>query len=266
MGNQPESGEELVARAFRELGFLCVPIPRAAHKTPDLEASRNGERWLVEVKEKQLSAAFGTMLEQARHEGLASFDRELARTNALDAMFSEAADQLEAKNQLLDDQALRLVAVVARSLESKSMLDLCEHTLYGLAKLTVFDQGGGIVRPSTRCFFYDYAVFWRRRGIDAVLLCLGSAPGVKLCVNPLGRACSRVRASGLYRSLGTTDSVCDPDRLEEQGDAFVIRSELPRQDSKARWRYLFEQYGARTSRLLESQWHGWASFSEDPCS
>ena len=166
-------------------------------------------------------------------------------------------ETLEAEKQIANTpvhrQAIRIIWVPCLHGEADYLLDVAERTLYGIQNLWVEESTGIPSRHVTkRCYYYDYAEFWRCRGIDAAVL--SSIEKTCLCINSLSQCAEQVRQSLLAREF--SGAVRDPDQLEQSGRAFVLDTKIDRKDHTARWQAICDKYGVRTARPQESEFVG----------
>ncbi|MBZ4423034.1 hypothetical protein [Myxococcus sp. RHSTA-1-4] len=256
----PSTRSEKEAQELLESNHFSVEkIPESDRRTADFFVSKNSDRYLVEVTEKEPANAFTQMLQTADKEGLGTLIRELDRNNRLDGVIKEKVNQLRATNKEAD---FRLLWIAGLHGDADFLRDVLTRTLYGMARLLVFHSTDLDVLskspPTTcTCFYYDYFSFYRVPDLDGVIF---SAQGQKtLFVNPFGDKISAFRESEMYDLFKNVGTVADPGTIKDPSVLF-LGLDVDRSEERAKWEYIRKTYGIPTSRMVESSFQGVVPF------
>lgn len=252
-----ENVDEAYARQVLE--SVGVQVTRLAtddvNPTADFQTAGLGAPCVIEVKGREVSKFVRELVVEADREGIASGSRPLAPRNRVDAILTEASTQVDATRTRMGHDDFGVVWISCLH-DDVFLLDECFRTLYGLARINVFDDRGQLMRASKPCFFYYFNSFFDLRGIDAAVL--ASREKAVLCLNPFSRRHAEFARTDLVRSSIWHD-VVDPLAAERRDDAFVIDRPVNRKDPHALWQIIKEKYGVLTSPMIEGQWLGVAT-------
>ncbi len=249
-----ENHAENYARKMLEAhGFLVKRLEQPeVGRSADYLVESSGESFLIEVTDKKETDFLEKLLLEVKGKGVATGSREQALSNRIDGILRDKEDQLG--KTLVYSSLPKVLWMSALNKDSRYILDLVKKTIYGIQTIAVHDSSGEF--SFNECFYINYSSFYKYKGIDALVL--ASYEGVRLCLNEFSNKYNIIRASKLAEMFPEKDRV-DPRSLEETGRAFCIRSDISRKDSKSIWKYLFKEYGVRTSKALSSNFVGYLS-------
>jgi len=237
------------AREVLELvGYDVQSIPpHPSERRADLEARRESEILIVEAKGKDAHQLYLDLVDRARAQGGASLSREIV-WNGLSKIVKEAHEQLLATPA--PAPAPRILCVSCLHSDARFVFEALERHLYGLNLLALWrktDDAPQLVGQK-QCFYYERSDFRRYQGIDAVLL--AGPSGSQLLVNEYGLQVSILRRTRLFVRHAEGRAACDPVALVDSGAALAIRSD-EWLEGKARWQYIFDNYGYMHSPTTE---------------
>lgn len=252
----PSTRSEKEAQELLEANQYSVEkIPESNRRTADFFVSKNNDRYLIEVTEKEPEKAFTQMIQTASKEGLGTLIRKLDRNNGLDGIIKRKAAQLRETDKEAD---FRLLWIAGPNGDSDFFRDILIRTLYGLAQVSaVRSMDLDVLKttpPTTHiCFYYDYFSFYGLPELDGVIL---SAQGQKiLFVNPFGGKASEFRDSEIHHLFENIGAVADPDTIKEPSVLFLGLN-VERSSQRAKWEYIKSTYGILTIRMMESSFRG----------
>ncbi len=257
MSKHKENDSERHMRAVLEDdGFEVTRLAEQSTvgRMADFHASFGSQRYLIEVKEKESSLEFQSFVAEANSKGVSSRGRMIERRNGLSSIIRNAADQLRQTPVAAD---FRIIWMSCLHDDVNFQFAELEHTLYGLALLSVHESSGTVL-GTAHCFYYHFNEMFASPDVDAVVL--AGIRGGKLCVNSFGRQLESFRNSQLYKLF--EQSMWDPHLMEASKQAFMIDQDINRRAPKAQWQFLKDKYGVWTSRMLESQFSGLISFDD----
>ena len=248
--------EVLVAEFLRNLGFTVSRISRSDEEPrPDFIVSKDHEVYIIEERSKEIPHLFDVAEKQAKKCGIGSASERLMPSNTLSGIVQKKKVQLAHKESA---DAFRILWFSCMHSGAEHIFELMKHTLYGLASVSAWsDTAPDLLKVSVPCYYYYRSTFFRCPWLDATVLWSGKLWA--FCVNEFGEHVEALRKCGLYRLFIKTGGLQDPQVLEKEGRAFVIRGDVDRTDEHAKWDYLLKEYGFRTSVVLESAFAGMIS-------
>ncbi|WAM23475.1 hypothetical protein [Myxococcus sp. NMCA1] len=256
----PSTRSEKDAQELLEANQYSVEkLPESNRRTADFFVSKNNDRYIIEVTEKEPAEAFTQMLQTANKEGLGTLIRELDRNNGLDGIIKKKAAQLRATDREAD---FKLLWIAGPNGDSDFFRDVLIRTLYGLAQLSAvrsMDLDFLKTSPPTMhiCFYYDYFSFYGLPDLAGVIF---SVQGQKiLFVNPFGGKASEFRNSEIHHLFENIGAVADPDTIKDPSVLF-LGLKVERSNQRAKWEYIKNTYGILTSRMIESSFRGVVPF------
>lgn len=247
-----ESDSELHARTVLEsLGYAVERLAEANdRRTCDYLATGPTDALCVEVKDKEDSAQFKSMMEQVALEGRGEVTAPLTRTNPISRVIRNGHEQLTAA--ALGSTRLRILWFSCLGHDADLVLSQAEYTLYGERTVVPFPTQRGGPLPARPAFFFEQSEFYRLPELDAVVLS-GRSDG-RLCLNPFSPHLTNVRDTLLARSFGR--GVVDPRALEAAGQACIVDGDVDRRSQPAVQAYLAKKYGwtGGVSPMAEIEW------------
>jgi len=234
--SQPDSKlKSEIAANLEDLDFDVELLEETdGGKTPDLLASKEGERFLVEVKSKQDDEK--ELLRQRARSAAGQVGRwsePWAPRNTIARAVREGVQQLAAFPR--DSYDFALLWLHADGRDSESQFQQFAHTLFGLTRVfslhdSAFDY---------ECYyFHESAFFSFRATLDGAIISTPSS--AQLCVNTYSPRVGGLRNSMLARAL--EGGVRDPAALEAQGEAIIADCDADRRKTGEIIGYLQRKY------------------------
>jgi hypothetical protein len=229
---------------FESTGYTVETIPVSGKERADLKATLLNETIIIEAKGKASNQGYYDLLEKVRANGFGSITREEIAWNALSSIAEKANSQLDATPA--SENSARILFISCLHNDWEFVLETFEHRLYGDVQLAIVHEINGLpINVETRpCFYYNGSDFYRYRSIDAAVL--AGPNGVKILVNEFGIRVKHFRLTKLYSDANQKGVLCDPQLLRESDKILAILDPL-RNDPNAKWQYLLDNYGFRTS-------------------
>ena len=240
-------------------GFAVEDVPQVpGERRADLRVRWNNEEYVIEAKGKTETDTWRALLSEARANGVATIGREVKQVNAISALIRNAHKQLLATPA--DNQAFRILWLVAPHADSNFVLASVEKRLYGLENLVAVRSPRR--PPETRlCYYYCHSDFLRFPGLDAAILSTQEAG--HMCINSFSPLRGQLRMSRLYEILAQSGAVRDPEIEEKRGHAFLIEGWVNRSSTYEQWNFLRKKYGYKTCVMADSYFNGLVSIDLD---
>lgn len=225
-----------VSDLLRSWHFEVDQLPeRRGQRTPDLLVSRGVRRFVVELKGKaddttrlrndSKRLVRGEVVEHAEPAG---------RRNTISGIVEDAVDQIAGLPPAPED--LRLLWLHGQGRHPDLKVMQFHATVYGTTNIIDLDN------PSRRreCYFFYHNEFFRfREGLDGAVLAAGDQ--VLLCINHFSQRADLLRTSPL--AVAFRPFVCDPVRLEEEGEVFIADCDIDRRRPEEVIQYVRRKYG-----------------------
>lgn len=160
----------------------------------------------------------------------------LVRDNCLSGIVRKAANQLLSSSE--KDHDFRLVWFTGTGVDAEAKFHQFIATLYGTTN--IFEMNSAHYRP---CYFFRNSDFHRYANIiDGAIVAYasGTSVEVKLCLNPLSLRYHELRNSSVVVPFGT--AIEDPVVLEQNNEAFIVDSDIDRNDENALRAFLQLKY------------------------
>ena len=223
--------EPVIKRFFEGLGYEVEKITENNEESPDFFMSDGKSSYVLELKTKFPSTEEVEKRKQILYSGeIHNVHETVIGKNRLSGIIRKAGAQLK---RYSDENAFRIVWLLATGHLAEPRMLQFEATLYGLAPI-VSSQGA---RDSY--FFYNSDFYRFREIIDGAIVSTESE--AKLLLNPLSSRYAELKSSSLPKHLGK--AVIDPVELESQGKAYLVDSDVDRDDKEAVLNYLRKKYG-----------------------
>jgi len=224
-----------IAANLEDLGFEVVLLAESGGvKTPDLLASREGQRFLFEVKSKHDDER-ELARQRARSAAgqVGEWSEPWAPRNTIAGAIREGVQQLAAFPA--DGYEFALLWLHAEGRDCESQFQQFAHTLFGLTRVfslrdSAFDY---------ECYyFHESAFFSLRASLDGAII--STPTNAQLCVNTYSARADGLRDSTLARAL--EGGVRDPEALEAQGEAIIADCAADRRNTGGVISYLQKKY------------------------
>jgi hypothetical protein len=230
---------------FNAHGFTVTSIPRTDKKTPDFEVSKEGERFLLELKLKgpdmkevaQEAAQVASGAIVSRIEPLSPWD-------TLANIIRDGASQLQHHDP--NNGMLHLIWLHSWGYEDELLETLAPITLFGMAKLVSSDFSG--MMP---CYYFrESSFFTQRKSLDAVISTRGHDHSIDLtlCVNTYSPRIATLRASRVFQAF--QGGLTDPAAMQEAGEIWEADCDVPRRDQQGVLAYLREKYSVSDLQVM----------------
>lgn len=241
--------EQAIGEQLKQWGFSVEKIPEATvprEKRPDYKVWLEDETYLVEVKSREDDPEESKERKEVLSQGeIYSEHKPLIRKNTVSGIIREAHDQLKDYGE---PEWLNVVWLCAVENAQEAKFDQFKAALYGTTQ--IFDlEGDGFHRA---CYFFRNSEFFRYRDVlDAAFV--STLSQVTLCLNPHSPRFEEVRSSKLAEKLGS--AVIDPVVRESNGEAYIVDSDVNRNDEEAVLDYLREKYGKPKLNKIDLGWY-----------
>jgi hypothetical protein len=224
--------EPVVKQFFENLGYKVKKITETNDKSPDFWIRDDTYSYILELKTKFPSREEIERRKRVLYTGaIHTVHETVIGKNTLSSIIKTAKDQL---NSLREENALRIVWLLATGYLAEPRMLQFEATLYGIAPIVSSERTGD-------CYFFYNSDFYRFREIlDGAIVSTESQ--AKFLLNPLSPRYERIKGSSLTKHFGK--SVVDPIELERFGKAFLVDSQVGRGDKDAVLCYLRQKYGS----------------------
>lgn len=225
-----------IQKALEAKGFSVKSIPTEnPKKTPDLIAMHNDQVFVIEIKTKRdnLEQIAKDNTQLAR--GLAVTHAEpLGRKNVFSGDISDGVQQLAAYPD--SPGVFKLLWLHASGQDEDVQFRQSQGTLYGTTDL--IDVGSG-TKSSIPCYYFHFNEFFRyRENLDGAII-TDSQKG-QLCINTFSLKLKEFKTSALV--VAFADGICDPDKLEASGEAFIADCDYDRRNENLILSYLKSKY------------------------
>ncbi len=238
MSDPDQELKEGIAKHLEDLGFMVTLLEEEeVRRTPDLLATKKGQRFLIEVKAK--GDDLGALLERQRMlaEGdLVIHGARWAPKNTISGIARDGAFQLS--DHPPEERDFSLLWLHAEGSDPQSQFEQFAFTLYG--KTHVYS----VLNPqfNYECYFFYDSVFYRWRDIlDGAIL--STPTEAQLCSNTYCPRYSSFQNSELVKAFD--QAVIDPIKLERAGHAIVADCDIDRKDHDKVKQYLAAKYAEK---------------------
>ena len=203
--------EEIVKKVLEEyFGLQVEKIPECEQKTPDFFAHNGGEKYLVEVKEKESNPEMAQGREEALSNGeLYEIAQSIEPRATLASIIRSGKHQID--SFVDDENTFRIVWVHCSGLACSATKEQILSGIYGSE--TVIDCGNEEAFLRT-CYYFNESQFFRYRAdIDAVILSFRDSKA-KMCLrkvcttSPFYKISPNFRVNGVKRSNPQFISAC----------------------------------------------------------
>jgi hypothetical protein len=224
-------------------GIVVEDIPtsdREKKKEADFFANFGDVRVLIEEKTKEDDPEYLSIRAQKLAQGeVVGESIPIVRSETLSGIIRDAAKQLRSSSDKPHD--FRLVWFTATGVHARAKYEQFMATLYGRTNILEMNADG-----YRRCYYFRQSDFFRRAAsIDGAVVAYtdGTSLEAQLCLNSLSPRYAELRQSAVMIPFGA--AVEDPMELEADGTAFVLDSDLNRNDEGPLLAYLQTKYRTR---------------------
>jgi hypothetical protein len=228
------SAEQQTRHFFETLGFEVERIPSINNeRRADYSIKDYKNTYIVEVKGKLENDEYQKNLNKGQ---LAYREEALGYTNRMSKLIREAAEQLNATPS--EPEEYKIIVFVPEGYDPERQAIQFKSTLYGIVDLIDFyDKNTDYPKP---CFYFTFNEFFKFRNLDAAIILKSRAS--RLFVNSFSRCINKLRKTILYKLHNKDNAICDPMKMEEDGEAFVAGCDLDRHDESAILDYVKKKY------------------------
>ncbi len=222
--------DDIAITVLNNLGFGVEVIPTSdaeQKKEADFLVKYKNHVAIVEAKLKEDDAVVLEQREKRLQAGKVSIvDSSLGRNETYSSLIKNAKTQLESSSDKKHD--FKIAFFIITGINPVAKRDQLKDTIYGS---TLILEAGN--KPSKRCFFYRNSDFYRRKGIDAMIIGTSydfyedtDLVEIELCLNPYGVNYHKLKESAFLEPFGS--SITDPMELERNGLAYIPDAEIHR--------------------------------------
>lgn len=230
----------LAIYVLEQWGATVARLPTSGKEESDLLASLDDCRVLIEEKTKFDDAAYLAQRAQRLSSGaIHGASTPLVRNNRLSGIVKKAASQLRSSSDCEHD--FRVVWFTAVGVDAEAKYYQFMATLYGSTRILEMDNQG-----LRQCYFFRNSDFHRcADALDGAVVAhiTGESLSAKLCLNPLAARWEALRDSGFAKRFGT--AIEDPLESESAGIAFIVDTDIDRDDEGAVLRFLQQKYATK---------------------
>jgi hypothetical protein len=218
--------EKFVQKQLTGMGLFVEKIQESCKgKTPDFLVKTDDENYLIEVKSK-----FDSEEEVIRQKE--SYERndshhintKLKRNNRISKIIITACQQLQAYPD--SNEYIRLVWLQTLGLSEEIQSDQILYSIYGIAYLVNNFGWKSKKSPEFKeCYFFTHSDFYNHREyLDGVII--GKSNNGLLCLNPYSPKYNKLKNGVISKTMGA--GVIDPCKLEKEGEAYMLTSQVNR--------------------------------------
>lgn len=225
--------ERLATLMLEHIGCLVEKIPETDEKTPDFFVTLECDQYLIELKAKEANPEQIRERDEQLDAGEIYEEFEpVLRQNRLSGIVRDATGQLDSHNH---DGIFRLAWFMAIGHNASAKMHQFESTLYGSTTLVDWSENG----TAGDCYYFYNSDFHRyRQSLDGAIV--STQQELKLCLNNYSPRYENLKASSLVRAFA--NGVCDPVQREEAGEAYIVDSEVDRNNLQDVLDYLRRKY------------------------
>jgi hypothetical protein len=240
--------EEAIGHQLRKWGLTVKKIPESQEKgdnRPDYEVKCNMYTYLIEVKSKEDDKKEVEEKKEILSQGeIYGKHKALIRNNTISGVIRDACDQLKNYGK---DEWYRIVWLCAIDDDQIAKFEQFKAAIYGTTQMFDLD-GDAHYRP---CYFYRNSDFFRYHStLDAAIV--STLDDVELCLNPFSTKTLEFKKTTLVQLF--KDSVCDPIKDESEGCAYIVDSDVDRENEEAVMSYLRNKYSAPKLSKIDMGW------------
>src|SRR5665213_84669 len=221
-------------------GARISPIRTTSKEEADWIASLDGERLLIEEKEKIEDPSTGNDRESILRSGsVYGLNTALGYNNRVAGIVSKATKQLESSGAQ-QPHDFRLLWLTATGFDAEARQRQTLSTLYGSTSIFDVDRQSKKMR---QCYFFRNSELFRHKDIlhgAVVAYLMDETLTMFFCLNPLSSDYQKLKASALARRF--PNGLIDPISEEAAGEAYLVVGDVDRRDEAAVHGYLQSKY------------------------
>lgn len=234
-------------QVLNQWGATTEPLPTSSKEESDWLTILDGFRLLIEEKQKfnnsEAQQARETVLRAGQVHGTSL---PLIHNNRISGIVRKAAGQLSSTAKDIGHDA-KILWFTGMGFDGEAKHYQFIATLYGSTRVFELD------RPKMKeCYFFRNSDFFRYRDhLDGAIAAYlnNDVLTMKLCLNPYAQNWIALRDSPFAKQfkLGLIDPVAE----ESAGDAYIIDTDLPRNDKSGVLRYLEQKYRLKRAMNMD---------------
>ena len=236
-------GECKVQRILEGIGMKATPLAEGEDPSADFRVCGFDERYLVEVKDRNLSEDDEERL-RARRE--VAIEDGLGSTPSIARRIGEAVTQLESSASRETppvEGVFRLVALYAAPLYARVSLEQFRSTFYGSAMYTHIGDARAF-----EVLYVGFNAAHRHPSVDGII-CLDDSR-VQLCLNEFSPRYQAMKESHVCQWFAENGALCDPSAMEAAGEVFSMRDcSVNRRDERSMEEAVRSKLGDSYSRV-----------------
>ena len=238
------SEPSIVKQVLEAWGATAKSLPTSKNEESDWLAELKGCRLLIEEKTKYDDPTLEVTRQAAFMAGeVYTMNTTLVNNNRLSGIVTKAVNQLNSSGSKLDHD-LRIIWLNCVGAKAEAKYHQFIATLYGSTSVLEVDKSG-----LKQCYFFRNSDFFRYGSqIDGAIagFLVGDTLTMKLCLNPYSPNWQKLRDSPYANQIQT--GLIDPHAEEIAGKAYVVDTDIDRNDQAALFSYLQKKY--KTGRLM----------------
>jgi hypothetical protein len=193
----------------------------------------DGAEYLFEVKTRAVIETFRSDLIE---KGEASREDYVGRTNVISGKIQHAKDQLSSSPSEKDP--FRIIVFVSSEDEPDVEAEQFRSTIYGIVDLLIPGDLG--IAKAIPCLYFTFSDFFRYPEIDGAIIL--TSEWMQLCPNPFGLKQKEFEKSYLHRKYENVGAIINPEKTEQDGEAFIVDCDIDRRDKKKLLAYITKKY------------------------
>lgn len=219
---------------LEDFGFEAQSLPSDTSKrSPDFAATKDGERFLFELKERlDDPEALSRERELLNRGEVAQNFESMGWNDRVSEKARDGVGQLRAAN---DPDAFQLLWLHAGGRNPETQLEQFRATLFGTTQ--IFELGSSHL---TSCYYFHESVFFKyREALSGAVLTTPSS--LQIAVNTMSPRLEQFRSSSLVKTFH--NALLDPDKSETKGLIYVADCPHHRRQKQMILDYLEKKYG-----------------------
>lgn len=228
-----KESERAVSSALESEGFEVAHIPEREEPTPDLLATINDEKYLIEVKTREDDPHLFPEWENRLSRGeIVSSGISYTNQNRVRNIIRHGVKQLSTHRT--DDHDFSILWLLATGYDPRAQSEQFLATIFGTTYVKGPDRGG-----LTKCYYFHHSEFFRAQDdLDGAIV--STEFSGQLCINSYSPRAEDLKTSSLAKVF--SPAIVDPLEDESKGFAYIADFEGNRNDEQATLRNLAEKY------------------------
>jgi hypothetical protein len=234
-GNE-DAVKQFLTVLLQEKGFSVQKLPVLKVQTADLKVQDGESTYFIELKSKFDADDFLRQRKHVLSRGAIHSHKVTAPEgeNTMSGIIRDACLQLDASQP--GEKDFRLIWFVALGVHPQIQIQQFVSALYGRENIIDRDNPS---EPTPPCYYFSFNQFFPQRNkLDGAIV--GEICKNTFYLNDRSPRAEALRSSRLYKTFGPC--VCDPQKQEAEGRAYIADCDADRKDIFAVFNYLREKY------------------------